>query len=269
MEEEQEEQEQTPQIDPEIESRATLYGWVPKEQFRGDPERWTPADQFVQRADEMLPIARSMNRKLEGDIGTLKQENARLTKTMGKIIDVNKKVSETAYKRAREEITAEQAKAITDGDAEKWTDLETKKDNLEKPEEIKVEEAPAGTVDPPEVSAWKDENPWYNDDPEMGNYADVASDFITKRNPGLPVDQFLSKVKDEVKKKFPGKFTNPNRNKAGVNDGGDFGGGGDPGGGNGKTYNDLPPEAKTACASLIKQKMITQKQYVEDYFSEE
>ena len=57
-----------------IEQRAKDMGWAPREEWRGDPERWIDAEQFVHRGEEILPILRSTNRKLQDEVTALKNE---------------------------------------------------------------------------------------------------------------------------------------------------------------------------------------------------
>ena len=69
-----EEEPVVPPVDPELEKRAKMMGWVPKEEFRGDITKWTPADQYVKRADELMPIMKTQMRKYEATIGDLQRK---------------------------------------------------------------------------------------------------------------------------------------------------------------------------------------------------
>jgi len=258
------ETEQQQQATVEIENRAALYGWVPKEEFRGDKEKWVPADVFVKRADEILPIAKAMNRKLESELGSAKGEIEQMKKTVKAVIQAHKKNAQSGYESRVAQIKMEQRKAVEVGDTDLWDQLETEKEKIAKPEEIA--EVSAADVNPI-VAQWKKDNFWYDTDPELGTYADSVSNFVSARSPGLPVDEFLKRVKDEVEKRFPDKFANPNRKRSPSVDRSDFGGNGGGGGGK-KTYSDLPADAKTACNDLVKQKVLTKEQYVQSYFEE-
>jgi hypothetical protein len=39
----------------ETEQEAKRMGWVEKEKFKGDPDRWVEADKFVERGKNELP----------------------------------------------------------------------------------------------------------------------------------------------------------------------------------------------------------------------
>ena len=256
-------------VEPEIIDRAVLYGWSPKEDFKGDPQKWVSADVFVKRAEEILPIAKSMNRKLETDLISTKAELAELKKTMKAIIKTHEKISQSTFDSAMRQLKKEQAEAVSEGDLEKWQSLEERREELskQKPEEVKFEEAGVAGENPV-VTQWKKDNKWYDTDPELGTYADSIATFISTRIPGLPPEEFLQRVKDEVRKRFPEKFGNPKRSNPPSVDRTELSGG-DIGGGSKKTYSDLPPDAKAACNELIKQKVLTKEKYVKIYFEEE
>jgi len=256
-------------IDPEIIDRAALYGWVPKENFKGDLQKWISADVFVKRAEEILPIAKSMNRKLEVDLTSTKAELAELRKTMKAIIKTHEKISQSALDSAMRQLKKEQAEAVSEGDIAKWQSIDEKREELykQRPEEVKFEETSVAGENPV-VAQWKRENAWYNTDPELGTYADSMATFVSTRTPGLPPEEFLQRVKDEVRKRFPKKFGNPKRSNPPSVDRTELSGG-DIGSGSKKTYNDLPSDAKEACNELVRQKVLTKEQYVKTYFEEE
>ena len=260
-----------PEIAPEILERARVHGWAPKEEFRGDPKKWEPADVWVDRTDKVLPIARAANKRLESELAQSKKEILELRQTTDKILKTTKTASERAYKQAMTDIRKKQAEAITSGDAETWEQLEADKETLAGATEADASIQTAKTTKtdqtPSEdVTAWKTANPWYSNDPELGTYADVVSDFIAKRNPGLPDKEFLSKVKDEVKRRFPEKF---NSRPAAPNPDGSNYTGAAPTSTNKKTYADLPKDAKEACNDLVGQKLVTKEQYIKEYFEDD
>ena len=52
----------------EVEQKASNLGWVPKEEFRGDPERHVSAERFLERGEKELPLARANNEKLHKEL---------------------------------------------------------------------------------------------------------------------------------------------------------------------------------------------------------
>jgi hypothetical protein len=74
--------------------------------------------------------------------------------------------------------------------------------------------------------------------------------------------EFYEEVTRQVKEAQPEKFTNPARKSASVSSSSD---GRSPSTKTKKSYNDLPSEAKQACDKFVKQKLMTQEQYVAEY----
>jgi len=260
-----------PVVDPAIEERAKVYGWVPKEDFRGDPTRWTPADQYVQRADEMLPIARSMNKKLADDVSKANAEIARLTDVVKRVAETHAKVAQTGHEARLKQINRDQEQALADVDVARFRELAEERDSLVAPEVVSVDTIKTENPDNAVVAQWKIDNDWYNTDVELGSYADTASDFIAKRHGNLTASQFMDKVYEEVKKKFPNHsaFGNANRRTAPPSDSSSVGGGDLSRGSGGKTYSDLPKEAKDVCDRDVKSGHTTKEKWAKEYFSQD
>jgi len=268
IEEEQPPQEQPPQIDPDTEKRAKMMGWVPKEQFKGDATRWKPADEYVARADEMMPIMKGQLRKYEDKISFLQTELVGTRKTIEKIVKVNEKVAQREYEKAKNDLIKQQAEAVAAGNTSEWARLEGEKDKLEPPEKVEVPQPQGQQMNgepSPVFKEWHVDNEWYHSDPAMTRYANAVAQ--ENQNPGIPQMQWLNMIRDSVKEAFPHKFENPNRNKpAGVDGGANRGGGG--GRPKTKNYNDLPADAKIMCDKYVNQKLMTKEQYVKEYFEE-
>ena len=47
-----------------VEQEARTLGWVPAEEFKGDPNRWVDAETFVERGHTVMPILRKNNERL-------------------------------------------------------------------------------------------------------------------------------------------------------------------------------------------------------------
>ena len=259
----------------DVEERAKTMGWVPKDDFKGDPERWTSAEDYVDKADNIMPIMRAQNKKYEEKLkaqsSVIESTNAELKsmkKTVENIVRVNTKVSENAYERALETIRTEQATAIENNDGEKFKELEADKDKLieNKPEKIVVEESkPDGN---PEFDEWVTSNDWYTKDIELRNYSDFMAGVVSKENPQLTGTELFDAVKDRVKATFPSKFENPNRQEPGAVDAG-TNQGSNTGTGDGTAYRDLPADAKAVCDQQVADGLVTQEEYVSIYFEEE
>jgi chromosome segregation ATPase len=255
-----------PEIATEVIDRAKGMGWIPEEEFKGDKKRWRPANEYVQRADEMLPIMKSQMGKYETKISTLENTIEDQRKTTEKLIKMSEKVGEEAYKRAKRDITQQQVQAVTDGDVETWQKLEDKKDDLKPPEPVepvKTEPEPLN----PAFEEWHGKNDWYLKDKEMTNFANEFGRMINPNNE-MAVNEWYSKVEDRVKAVYPDKFTNPARANASPVDGGSVQPA--PSSSDGDTYTDLPADVKTICNQNVKDGLYKNKEaWAKAYFEEE
>jgi len=272
---------------PEIIKEAHDMGWVAPDDFKGDEENFRKPDDFVKRGKEILGIVNKRNEELRRELretnerfgaveSKLKATEAQIKekdRVMKKVLDIHDNISQREYDRALATIRQQQKEAINNQDGAKWEELEQEKDALEKPEKIELK--PDGddtttdadnTDEPPEFVEWKGENSWFGTDTELTAYAGSIEQFLIGQ--GFSGKVLLDKITEEVKTRFPNKFTNPNRETSDL-DATDT----NPGGAGlkkNKTYNDLPADAKAACDKCIKQGLIKdKKEYVRDYFEEE
>lgn len=256
----------------EIEGRARRAGWVPQDEFRGNPDNWKEPEEFLRVADESLPHAKgtikTMERKMAQQEELLRQQNItieELKNTLTEFVDFSRGAEERAYKKAVAKLQAKQKTAKEAGDLEAFVEATEKIDALiaEHPT-VTGKDKPAGDAtgkggpktpqqeyqewldaEPDAFDDWKVENTWFEDDPEMFAYAGQMDQFLhAKHGLKLSRSQRLEKLTELVKKKFPEKFGNPAR-KSGSPVEGDSGG--RPGGNGKHSYNDLPPDAKKQC----------------------
>ena len=60
------------EVPQEMIDRARGMGHRSKEEWRGYPEKWVPADKYVERAETLMPIMKSQMGKYENEISNLK-----------------------------------------------------------------------------------------------------------------------------------------------------------------------------------------------------
>ena len=266
---------EAPEVSPEVESRAKSMGWIPKEEFKGDTSKWRPADEYVQRAEDLMPILRSQLgryeskiNQYESEITSLKSDLTAQKETSKKIVKMSETAQKMAYEQAKRDLTAKQIQAVADSDIDKWQALEEQKDNLAKPETIEIpEQAPTTPYNDTVFKQWHSTNTWYQQDKDMTEYAEFQAQKMIQQNPQMPYDQVLKTVEDRIKETFPNKFENPARQQASSVDSGSQRSVSDESGK--KTYRNLPADAKEQCDKLVEQGIYTKDQYVKDYFEEE
>ena len=169
-----------------------------------------------------------------------------------------------AYDRAMTDLREQKKEAIAQGDGEKVLEIDDAIDELKtaRQEEKETKAAPYQQPDAQFVE-WSTENQWYVNDSELKAEADLIGQAIKTRQPGLVGKDFLNEVAKRVKKMYPEKFTNTNRNRPSPVEGVAT----NPAGKKmGKTFNDLPAEAREACQKFEKSGLLTREQYLKEYF---
>lgn len=259
-----------------LESEARLTGWLPKDEFTGDEAKWVDAETFVQRGKEIAPILRKNNERLMRELGKRDREIQEMQLTLKEFSEMYKKMSETAYQRALTEVKGQLRAARENGDHELIEQLEEQRDSLvEESKNIRVPgDKPAPTTNPQGqaiLTEWMGENKWYNSEnnPDLYYAAEGYATNLAKQRPDLVGKrEFLDEVTKQVKKMYPDRFKNKNRETGSPAGGGSSAGSSRPNGK--KVYSDLPADAKAACDRFVKSiPGYTREQYVQQYFEQE
>ena len=177
-----------------VEALASELGWAPKEQFRGDPEKWKPADQFIRDG-------RDIQQGSARELRAMREQMERLSGVTETI--VRDKVAERdAYWEAKLD------KAVDDGDHEA---------KAEALKAIRESAAPRQSAPDPTVSQWVAKNDWFNTDPLAALRAREISDRLGKA--GVPVPEQLTQIDRAMRKEFPELFPAPAKQAPGTQTG--------------------------------------------------
>ena len=186
-----------------VELKAMEEGWVPQDQWEGDPDQWRPAKEFVDRGE--------LFKKIEDQNRTIKE----FKRALDDLKTHHSKVRETEYARALTALKAQKKTALEEGDADSVIKIDDQID-LVKEEQQKakqqVESPPQEQINP-EFSEWISKNKWYETDNAMKAYADTLGRDLAMR--GNSPSEVLKEVERLVKQEFTHKFKNPNRDKPG------------------------------------------------------
>ena len=187
-----------------VELRAQEQGWVPQEEWDGDPDQWRPAKEFLDRGE--------LFKKIDDQSRTIKE----FRKALADLQKHNAKIAEVEYKRAYDALKQQKKEALLEGDADAVIDIDEKMDMVRDAQKqaTAAPELPADAAEQihPVFNAWQEKNGWYNTNRAMRAFADRVGAEAAAR--GASVTDVLSIVEREVKKEFAEKFVNPNRAKA-------------------------------------------------------
>jgi hypothetical protein len=251
----------------EVEAKARKFGWRPKEEYRGNPDEWRSAEEFIDYGEKTNPILRQNMNRVEKENARLQKELEEVRKSAKEFAEFQGGIEQRAYERAVAELKARRKQAIVDADGDA---LERAENDLEqlaqhKPKPRVEQEQPK--IDPV-VAQWNQSHQWYGQDDVMTAAANVIATKMAKENPESVKDKdaFLSEMVKRVKKEFPHKFT-PTQVRRGNAVEGASAGGNSGGSGNGKrTYANLPADAQKQCDTFIKQGYIkSREEYAKHY----
>lgn len=238
-----------------VEVEALALGWLPKEQFKGDPTRWTDAETFVERGHTLMPILRKNNEQLVGKLSKAERDAAAAIATAQELKTSMEKILEfqaSEVKRQVEErlatLKAARKQARRDGDDDKVDELD---DAIEAVKEEKVtpptpapaakSKSDASEPEPWAVAFHADNSDWLGvDKKKTAIFAAAAEEHFGK---GLRGADVLAAAKKDMDAFFA---PSPGSDKA-EGGGGGGGGGGGPRGSTG--FSSLPAEAKEVCRS--------------------
>lgn len=195
--------ETTSQETPSVEDLARSQGWVPIEEFSGDKSKYVSAETFVAKG-ELIDRIEQLGKKLKDSEKTIKM-----------LSEHHSKVKESEFKRAVAFLKQQKKQAYENGDVDRILELddkiaEVRETQKTQKQQEEIDEAPESH---PAFQSWVSENKWYETDSEMRADADTFGEAYARNNKDKTPAEVLEYVTKKIKKAYPEKFTNPNRNK--------------------------------------------------------
>lgn len=225
-----------------VEALAQELGWTPKEQFRGDPEAWKPADEFIR-------AGRDIQRNLSRDVKELKQN-------VGRIVQASTATLEQQLAETRQKLESQHNEAVELGDAPKAREIAVQIDRLES--------TARQTAIPSEAADFAERNnSWFQKDPLATNLAITIADREARA--GRSAAEQVAAAEREVKKRFPELFPAPAKPAPSV--------AAPPtraaaASSRAKTFHDLPAEAQAIARDMQDRLGIPTTTYVKNYFEQ-
>lgn len=224
-----------------VEEKARSTGWVNQEEWTEqgkNPDDWVSAEVFVARAPMIERI----------------EKQGKLIKRMGQTLEQFKqhytRVEQASYEKALATLKQQRREALEAGELAVAEDIRDRMDEMKQTQ-------PRNNEPPQEFLEWMAENPWYEDEPELKDYADFkAAQFAAK---GVKQADLLPKVEEAVKKRFKEHFSNPMRQTASAVETG--GRASKP---SATSEYKLTPEQRSMMNKLIADKVLTKEEYIRD-----
>ena len=190
----------------EIQIKAIEQGWIPKEEFDGDPSEFIDAPEFVRRGELFTKIEKQ-SKELKAVRQALEAFRVHHTK-----------VKEAEFERALRSLKDAKRQATIEGDHERALALDDKIEEVRAEKQVVIDDAKQTAVQEvdeytPQFQSWVNRNAWYETNMVMRGAADQLGKQF--HNEGYAPAEVLELVEQAIRKEFPHKFktTNPKLNR--------------------------------------------------------
>lgn len=182
--EEKEEAELTP-----TQEEAYALGWRPKDDFKGDAEKWNSAHNYLR-----------LN-KMQNTINSLKQSNEKTVVSSLKEIENLKKYHKGELEFKLSELQKQRDDYVEDSDIDGYKHAQAQIDSLNKQKQ-NLETAPEQPGEVPEITAWNQRNPDIVQDTTKTAVAIDSFSTIQSRHPTMEIEQQLILLDRALNKEF-------------------------------------------------------------------
>lgn len=238
-----------PQAQPTIEDVASEIGWVPKEEYKGPPEQWKPAADFIR-------ASREIQNRYANDIRGLKTQIDVMARTTADIV-------QDRLAQQREELTTRYNELVEEGNAAEAYKVAQRIEGLNQRAAQPVPQAPS-----PEGQEFAARNAhWLGKDQAATARAVEITDTLAAK--GVPAADQLRAAERILRLEYPEYFQNqangqqrkaaPNVNRPGSRS---------PGNSNRqKGFSDMPPDAQKVAKDMAERGVIkSADDYVKRYW---
>jgi hypothetical protein len=231
-----------------VKDEARTYGWVDKDDYRGDPRGWVDADRFLERrtrAEEM--------RKVRAELAALKLKDQ----------ERDRRSADAQAKFTVDDLKLQMKQAQEDNDWARFTDLNDKLVEARiAAREAARPAAAAPTMDEQsraDALAFRDANPWLLKDRDLARNFAAELKLITDVDPQLSAAEALDSAKQRVMRLYPERFRNGNTRRPPMFETVGTTTGTRPG----RTWNDLDPKHRAQAEVDIAAKKYTREDFLE------
>jgi hypothetical protein len=243
----------------QVEQEARALGWVPQDKYKGNPDKWVDAEEFVERGKSLMPLLRQNNERLKQDrlqltakIGTLEDKLNGATVALDRLEKHYTEANRRSVEIAKAQLKAElkQAREDDDVDAEERIlgqlgDIQEaeRAAKAQPPEKKDPPSQPSGQQPDPIFVEWQQDNPWFGPDKKKTKAVARIAEDLREEGSELSGREFMDEcVRLYEQQQNPSQEEPPVRSSK-------VEGGTQPRGntGAGKSFASLPKEAKQAC----------------------
>jgi len=184
-------------------AQALKKGWAPEDQWKGNPDDWVPAKEFLgrqklfNRIDDLKEAVKKAKTEADADVKLLAKQLA--------------EVRAETYKKALADLKAQRAVALEDRDTATLEAVEEQIDETKSrlataEADAKKEVQKAQAQESEAFKSWKSENKWFADNQEMRDDAIAIGVGFAAKNPDKTEREVYEYVTNRIRKIYPDEF---------------------------------------------------------------
>ena len=181
-----------------IEDKAKSMGWRPLEEYKGDPDAWVEAKEFVSRSSFFKKID-SLKEKIS--------QQEQILKTVHNQLSISE---QRAYQKALDDVKAQMSEARLAGDFDAYEQAAQKQQQLQTQPNLLNNQVQQQSVDIRNTDAWKEtviKHPWINENTLDAQIKKASALVIIqnyeRENPGSSVEDICKNFDIKIREKFP------------------------------------------------------------------
>ncbi len=246
------------------ERAASLQGWVPLSEWKGDPTEHRSAREFLDRGELLTKIKSQSN------------EIQQVTKIVQHLSEHNKMVYQAGIEAGIKQLKEQRKEALKEQDIDAVTAIEDKLEQRQD-ELARVKATPLPQVQTPQQGATPEfqtflqRNNWYLSQASKRHWAHGVAIEFAKSNQNATEAQVYAFVETEAKREFPDLFKTNTGAPPSPNSGGRQSAGGGTSKPSSKAFDELiasfPEDQARVAKDMVKRGYVTKEKYVEDYNS--
>lgn len=176
----------------EVEEQARSQGWVPEEEWSGDPKSWVPADEFVRRGSLFARIKTQSK-----EIGELRKAIQDLGAHNARLEEHRLKEQESELKKARRNAIENMDYEAVEKADEALQEVSSAKNELsQRLESLNIQEPVPNAI--VALKEYANDNPWYMSDPiAQAAFNAVCDSLIGQHADGYELIEAADKIYKE------------------------------------------------------------------------
>ena len=179
-----------------INEAARAQGWVPQEEWDGDPTQWRDAQVFLERGEYFKTM------------GTQRKQIDKLNAMVEKMATIQAKTREDEREKVLKELSHKKAVAMEEGEFNRVVDIDNEMNKIrsEPAMSVPVEGQSEDKYTQDQIADYIDKNQWYRTNSDMRQYADSIAVGFRNSNPNSTIDDVLEYTDKEVQIRYPEQF---------------------------------------------------------------